>query len=453
LDEPVACVDWNVAGAPMIADPTATPLQNEPARHEGAVKSVIVLSDHGWINGGQAEMAIESALQLRRRGLDVCFIAGAGPVDQRLIDQGVECHEVGEHDILSDPNRLRAMSSGIWNFRAARVLSECLARRDAQSTIVHVHGWAKALSPSIGPVLTRSDAAHVYTLHDYFLGCPNGGFYDYRKNEICTRKALGLDCLVTRCDSRALSHKAWRVARQTVLRVSSRMPGHLREIIYLAPEQLSILGPYLPAKARKHHLANPAGPQLRRRVPVERNSLFLFIGRLSPEKGAIVAAKAARLAGVSIAFCGDGRSREDVRRANPDAQMLGWLPKHELGGWMARARCLVFPSLWYEGYPLVVADALRVGLPVIVSKASVAASSISDGVNGVHVAAGDVDAWAGAMNRLKSDELAQAFGRAAYRAGKQLLDYDEYMSRLLAIYEGALLRKRADNKAPRGIAQ
>jgi glycosyltransferase involved in cell wall biosynthesis len=124
--------------------------------------------------------------------------------------------------------------------------------------------------------------------------------------------------------------------------------------------------------------------------------------------------------------------------------MLGWIAKDELGSWMTRARCLVFPSLWYEGYPLVVADALRAGVPVIVSKSSIAASSISDGVNGIHVAAGDIRAWAEAMTRLNSDDLVHRFGQAAFRAGKQLLDYDEYMSRLMGIYEKALSRKRGD---------
>jgi len=426
-------------------------LTNRPREH--ALKSVIVLSDHGWPNGGQAEMAIESALQLPGRGLDVCFVAGAGPVDDRLRQAGIECHQVGDHDILSDPNRIRAGSRGIWNFPAARLVRECLASRDPRSTVIHVHGWAKALSPSIGPVVTRSAAAHVYTLHEYFLGCPNGGFYDYRKNEICTRRALGLDCLTTRCDSRSDSHKAWRVARQTLLRVASTMPRHLREIIYLAPEQRSILGPYLSADARWHHLPNPAGPQPARRIGVENNTLFLFIGRLSPEKGPVVAARAARVAGVPIAFCGEGESREAVLRANPDAKMLGWVPKDELASWMARARCLVFPSLWYEGYPLVVAHALRAGLPVVVSKSSVAASSIADGVDGIHVAAGDVPAWAAAMNRLKSDDLARRLGEAAFRAGKQLLGHDDYIARLLGIYDAALSRKHVEGQQKGSIVQ
>jgi glycosyltransferase involved in cell wall biosynthesis len=409
--------------------------------------SVIILSDHGHINGGQAKVAIESALHLKRRGLDVCFVAGAGPLDERLPKSGIECHLVGTHDILSDPNRLRGGARGIWNRQAARVLASALASRDARSTVVHTHGWAKALSPSIGPVIARSGAAHVYTLHEYFLACPNGGFYHHGAAQICTRRPLGFDCLTTNCDARSRSHKAWRVARQAVLWTAGGLPSGLRDIIYLAPEQREIMAPHISPEARWHYLPNAVGPRPLARVAAERNAHFLFIGRLSPEKGAEIAARAARLAGVPIGFCGDGECEEAVRQANPDAQMLGWLDPEELSEWMRKARCLVFPSLWYECYPLVVADALRVGLPVIVSKSSVATSSIADGIEGLHCAGGDVGAWTEAMMRLKSDVLVQSMSEQAFEAGGRLRGYDDYTSSLIEIYQAALAREHEPEAA------
>ena len=411
--------------------------------------SVVILSDHGHINGGQAKVAIESALHLKRRGLDVCFVAGTGPLDERLPKAGIECHVVGAYDILSDPSRLRAGARGIWNRDAARVLANCLASRDPRSTVVHTHGWAKALSPSIGPVIARSGAAHVYTLHEYFLACPTGGFYHHGAAAICTRRPLGFDCLTTGCDPRSNAHKAWRVFRQAVLRTAAGLPANVREIIYLAPEQRSIMAPHMSPDARWHYLPNAVGPRPLERVAAEQNGPLLFIGRLSPEKGAEVAARAARLAGVPIAFCGDGECEEAVRQANPDALMLGWLAPDELSGWMRRARGLVFPSLWYECYPLVVADALRIGLPVIVSTSSVATSSIADGVDGLHCLGGDVDAWADAMRQFKSDELVRSLSQAAFDSGGLLLGYDEYTSSLIRIYEDVLARQNEGHPASR----
>lgn len=404
--------------------------------------SVIVVNDHGWISGGQAKIAIETALELRSRGLDVCFVAGVGPVDPRLVEAGCECHVAGQYDLLADPNRARAAAKGIWNSRAARILADCLARRDPDSSVVHVHGWAKALSPSIGPVVTRSDIAHVYTLHEYFLSCPNGGFFDYRAQSICHRRPLGISCLTTRCDSRADHHKAWRVARQAVLWSVGQMPSGLRELIYLTPEQRKILGPSMPVQARWHYLPNPAGPRPDRRVEAENSPTFLFVGRLSPEKGAVVAARAARIAGVPISFCGDGEERDAVLAANPDARMLGWLSEEELNRQMRNARCLLFPSLWYETYGLVVADALRIGLPTIVSKSSVAASMVTAGNSGELVAAGDVEAWATAMRRLQSDPVVQTFSENAFRYGKRLPGYGEHIDQLIGIYTSAVARKR-----------
>lgn len=404
--------------------------------------TVIVVSDHGWVNGGQAKVAIDSALALAGQGIDVCFVAGCGPLDERLLEAPIECHVAGDHDILSDPNRLRASASGIWNRAAARVLAGCIEGRDPRRTVIHVHGWAKALSPSIGPVVTKSRAAHVYTLHDYSLACPNGGFFDYQASEICKRRALGVDCLRTNCDSRSPAHKAWRVARQATLWRAGHMPGGLREIIYLAPEQRSIMAPYMPAEARWHLLPNPAGPRQTQRVAAEDNDNFLFIGRLSSEKGAEIAARAASLAGVPIEFCGEGECRDAVLRANPNAKMLGWLDADALSERMRRARCLVFPSLWYECYPLVVSDALRAGVPVLASDSSLGAAIFPDGVAGRHVRTGDVQAWAEGMTTLRSDALVRSYSEGALRVGDQLPGRQEYVAGLVEIYRAALSRKQ-----------
>jgi len=407
----------------------------------GRLGHVVVVNDHGHINGGAAKVAIESALWLRERGLDVSFVAGTGPMDPRLETAGVECVIIADSDVVNDSNRLRAIQRGLWNREAAKALQQHLRRLDPGSTVVHLHTWSKALSPSIGPVLTRSRAAHVATLHEYFLACPNGAFYDYTAGQICTKRALGTACLSTQCDARHFAHKAWRVARGGLLWSAGHLPRDLREVIYISPKQRTIIGDYFPEETRWHHLPNAVDPAPETRVPVEDNDVFLFIGRISPEKGALVAAKAARLAGARIVFAGEGSDLENVRAVHPGAEMLGWIGKEELAQWMRRARCLVFPSLWHEGYPLVVVDALRQGVPVLTSDATVATAVIEHGVTGLHVPAGDVEAWADAMEQMTSDKTVQGMGEAAFRSGAILLGYDEYTDQLIGIYEEILARR------------
>lgn len=219
------------------------------------------------------------------------------------------------------------------------------------------------------------------------------------------------------------------------------MPSALRELIYLTPEQREILASYMPAEARWHHLPNPAGPKPAMRVAAEENEQFLFVGRLSPEKGGSLAARAAKQAGVKVAFAGAGECEAEILAANPDAKMLGWLSPDDVAKEMRKSRALIFPSLWYETYGLVVADAIRAGLPVLVSRESVAASLVEHGRSGEHVSAGDVRQWGEAMKRLSSDEMVSRFSKAAFDSGSRLPDVDECTDRLINIYQMVLERQ------------
>lgn len=408
------------------------------------MKHAIIVSDHAHVNGGQAKVAIETALAIKGKGLGVSFFGGVGPVDPRLTAAGIETICLGQHDLLGDPNRGRSAIRGLWNHQAAAALAAHLRNFDPADAIIHIHGWAKSLSPSIGPVITRSPVPHVYTLHEYFLACPNGGFYDHHTKEICTRKPLGALCLTANCDPRNRAHKMWRMARQAVLWSAGAMPRALRDLIYLTETQLAAVKPYLPPNARLHHLPNPVEKNAADRVHAEQNDLFLFVGRLSPEKGAEVAAYAARMAGVKIAFAGEGECRDRVAAANPDARMLGWLKPEELAAWIAKSRCLVFPSLWYECLPLSVIEAMQRGLPVLVSDRSAAAELVRHDVDGLHVSTGDTNAWARAMRRIAGNEETGRFSRSSHEAAKSFLDPESYAAQLVRIYEEASAAQRQE---------
>ena len=108
-------------------------------------------------------------------------------------------------------------SFGVWNQQAARALRRVLAGCEPDETIVHVHGWAKALSPSIGPVLERANLKCVFTMHEYFIACPNGGFYDYPGEHICHLRAMSPACISRNCDARSYQRKLMRVGRHALM--------------------------------------------------------------------------------------------------------------------------------------------------------------------------------------------------------------------------------------------
>ena len=393
----------------------------------GDLRQVLILGDFASLTGGQAKVAIDSAVLLAEAGLRVTFFAACAPVDARLRRDGITVTCLGQPDIAADPSRLRALARGLWNRDAARRLAAEIAALDPDRAVIHCHGWAKALSPSIGPVLAQSPVPVLYTLHEYFLACPNGGFFDYETRRICARDPLGPACLIAACDRRGAHHKAWRLARAMIARGPGRLPGGLRHIAVLGETQRATIAPYLPAGARLHHLPNPVAPG-GPGVDAARNGDFVFVGRLSPEKGAPLFAAAARKAVVRAVFVGDGEERSAVLRANPDATVTGWLPPEEVQHHLSRARALVLPSLWSECQPLVSLEALLRGVPVVTGRWCAAAEEIEDGRNGVLVDRPDRDAFAEALLRV------QSIGAFDSQALAQKVAPAAHLSRLARIY-------------------
>ena len=423
-------VMWSVADLDF-AEPPATQERGarETARHAGSVERVLIVGDYALINGGQPKIAIDTATLLADRGLGVTYFAACGPVTDALLRPEIEVVCLDQSDILSDENRLRAMRRGIWNREAARRLAETAARYDPRKTVLHCHGYAKALSPAIGPILTDGPLRSVYTMHEYFLACPNGGFYDYQANRICTRRAMGAACLARNCDARKWTHKAWRVARQAATIGPGRIPRRLRDIITISKIQGDVLAPYLGPETRLHHVPNPLPSLGLPRVDTQENDVFLFVGRLDPEKGAVHFAKAARALGVRAVFVGDGRERPEILKANPDAEMLGWLSPEGVQNEIARAKVLVFPSLWYEGFPLVPLEALSRGVPVVAGAWSAASEAVLDGINGTIYQEPTVEALSEAMTR--SDGI-DPEGVSL----KMDLSLDRHFGDLMRVYEG-----------------
>ncbi|MEK4033574.1 glycosyltransferase family 4 protein [Methylocystis sp. IM3] len=377
--------------------------------------TVVICVDHAHVNGGQAKVAIDSALGLAQAGTRVTFFSACGPIDPRLAEAGIETVCLGQRDILDDPSRLAAAGRGLWNAAAARALGATLARLPRSQTIVHVHGWAKALSPAIGRPIRASGLPAAYTMHEYFLHCPNGGFYNFQKNEVCPLIPLSAACWATHCDSRNYPIKLWRNARLLVAG-RARFAETFSDIILLSDLQEKVLQTCLPRTARLHRVTNPVdvAPLGPKNDP--QSGDFLFVGRLSPEKGPFLFAEAARRAGVTPLFIGDGSIAGALRARFPQARLLGWRDPAEARAAMRAARALVFPSLWHETFGLAAFEAAALGTPAIVADGCAAREAVTHEATGLWFRSGDVDSLASAIRALRNDAVIADMSHRAYDA-------------------------------------
>lgn len=379
------------------------------------LKNVIIVSDYAHVTGGAAKVAINSAIGLAGLGLNVHYFAAVGPVAESLLRSPVRVECLHQFDILKEPSRIRAGFRGLWNETAKRHLDTLLGDFAPEDTIVHFHEWAKALSSSLFDVVRKRGFTFTITFHDYFISCPNGGFLVYPTEEICRRKPMSFDCITCNCDPRRYAHKMWRVMRQLMQEEVAGVPKHLKHGIYISKFSLDILKQTLPDHLRWHYVPNPIDVERAERPDVTRNRGYVFVGRLSREKGARVFAEATRKLGVEAVFVGDGEQRSEVERINPSAKIAGWVGPDEVGRYLEHARALVFPSLWYETLGLSVMEALGRGIPAIVSDESAARDLVEDGHTGLHMRRGDAADLAEKIRMLEDDRVLERLSVNAYR--------------------------------------
>ena len=399
---------------------------------------IVLVADHAYINGGQAKVVVESALGLAARGHAVTVFAAVGPADPRLAEAGVAVVLTGQTDVTRTTSLARFGVQWLWNRPAAVQLRDLLAGLDPRESVVHVHGWAKALSPAIGPVLRSCGLPVVFTMHEYYLACPNGGFYDYRAEAVCTRRPGSLSCIGRNCDSRGYARKLMRVGRHALMQETG-LPESPHAIITISRLQREAIAPYLPRDVPYIDVANPVDALPLGPKPAGPLGDFVFVGRISPEKGPLLFAEAARRAGVRAVFVGDGPQAAEIAARYPEAEMLGWKDPAEVKARMRAARALVFPSVWFEGQPLTVLESLAMGTPVIVSDVCAGREAVEDGVSGLWFRSGDADSLAAALHRLGDAATVRAMAAAAYDLfWADPLTLDRHLDGLEGVYAGVL---------------
>ncbi len=372
----------------------------------------IIIAEFADISGGAQRVAIESARALAETGTRVTFIHATQGAAAQPEHPSIERICLGLEDIWT-LGAVNAVLAGVWNEAAAKAMRSALSPYvGAADTVLHLHQWTRALSPSIFPVLRQANLPLFVTAHDYFLACPNGVLFRFDLKEPCLLKPMSLRCIAANCDAKSYLHKAVRVMRTAATQRATR--GAEVNLIHVSDRGRDILAAPVPASWRHYRVDNPVS--IAKAAPVSSmiGRSFAFIGRLTPEKGAILVARAAAQADAPILFIGDGPASTEIRTICPQAEMAGWIPAAAVEALLrTRIRAVVAPSLWPETGPLTVYEACAVGLASIVSNRCGAAERVGTELG--FVIEPNVEEIAQAFERLRDDHVASRIGRAAYQ--------------------------------------
>jgi glycosyltransferase involved in cell wall biosynthesis len=394
-----------------------------------------------------AERSVQRVLQIHTRyrqsgGEDLVVEAER----QLLEEAGVEVRQVifdnadlRESESLAGDLQLAA--SAIWSRAAERRVRTAI--KIGRPQVVHVHNTFSAASPSIYSAAAALAVPVVQTLHNYRLVCPAAvAFRDGRACTDCVALPIALPAVVHACVRGSRAQSAVAAATIAVHRALGTYNHRIG--LYLAltsfQRQLLVKGGF-PAK-RIRVIRNFLEPD-----PGEgtgERSGVLYVGRLSVEKGiATLVAAAAEVPG-ALSVAGDGPLAPSVRDAAPGSiAYLGRLERARVHAELRRALAAVLPSIWFEGFPLVVVEAYAAGTPIIASRIGSLAEIIEDRVTGLLVQPGDASDLAASV-RWAIDhpvEMHQMGINARQRYEAQFRGA-AHLAALLEAYEGVIAASR-----------
>lgn len=375
---------------------------------------IIIIADYGIAEGGAPQVAIASAIALAEAGHEVVYLQGVGEAKGGALDAhpGIRRVSLEGLDVWSKP-RFAGARDGIWNRATRRALGEKLAEFSGPDTIVHVHQWTKFFSPSVFAAVFEAGLPLVVTLHDYFLTCPTGLMYRFDLKHPCTLTPLSSACMLAPCDPKSRAHKTIRVLRS--LAVKKTIAGRAFTALHVSEVGRASIGRFLPEGASQFVIENPIECEDHGLRAEPQAPKLVYCGRLTEEKGVLLVAKAARAAKIPSLFIGEGPMRNAILAVDPEAEITGWMERDAVRRRIAKdALALVAPSLWPETGPMVVAEALASGVPVIVSNRAGTAGRVEDGRTGF-VVEPETDAILAAVRQLEHVPTARAMGREAYR--------------------------------------
>jgi glycosyltransferase involved in cell wall biosynthesis len=193
--------------------------------------------------------------------------------------------------------------------------------------------------------------------------------------------------------------------------------------------------------------------QVRRELGLPAGPLLVSVGRLSREKGvhhAIDALARLRSRGchASLVVVGDGAERHDLERLAGVLEVqdrtffVGAQPTPQVARYLGAADIFVFPTERDEAAPLVLAEAMACGIPVVASRIG-GIEEVVDRAEppGILVPPGDCGALTDTLERLIADVEERArLGASAFRLARAEYSIEVMVERTLSVYRTACER-------------
>lgn len=365
---------------------------------------------------------------------------------QLLAQNGIRVEKVEEQTTYPGGlvRKIGAAVDCVWS-RSWHQRFKALLRR-FEPDVVHIHNFFSVISPSVYYACREEGVPVVQTLHNYRLACPAASFY--RDGKVCE------ECL-ERGPFHAVRYGCYRDSKLATAALAAMLEVHRRkntwtEMVdcYVALTEFArakMIQAGLPAEkivVKPNFVLPDPGPR------AGDGDYALFVGRLVDLKGVgtLIKAWSKLPASIPLVIAGDGPFRPEMEKLIGDLRLSnvtyrGRLSRPETLATMKGARFLMFPSEWYEGFPVTIAESFACGVPVICSRLGGMQEIVEDGCTGLHFTPGDAADMAEKVQWAWSNrEEISTMGFAARAEFEAKYSAEKNLGMLTDIYENVISR-------------
>ena len=238
--------------------------------------------------------------------------------------------------------------------------------KDFRPDIIHLNNIHSYLSPVLATIAKESNLRIVWTLHDYKLICPSYSCLKNKKTcELCFENKFNV--LSEKCMKNSLV--ASMIAYlEAIYWNKSKLESSVDTFICPSAFMRSkmIEGGFSHLKLKTLHNFCNEMPSFNQKI--RDNNFYLYVGRLSYEKGLETLLEVANKNKRKLFIAGTGPLEVELKlkySAIDNIKFLGHLNKEKLNNYIKDSKFVVIPSEWYENNPLSGIESLLLGTPLL----------------------------------------------------------------------------------------
>lgn len=332
-------------------------------------KRVLIVNKFYYARGGDCVCTLNLEKLLKSQGCEVAVYAMKYPENIPSEWQDYFADEISFSGGISNKIDAAKRLLGLGDIKSSfkKILD------DFQPDVVHLQNIHSYLSPIVAKMAKESGAKVVWTLHDYKLLCPSYScLRDGKPCELCyTYKSnvLKKRCMKGSLVASVLAYcEALRWNRDWIERYVDAFvcPSH-----FMAQKMEQ--GGF--DKTKLHVICNFVDPVklgvLKNQSKEQREDYYLYVGRLSHEKGVGTLLDVASKLPYKLKLAGNGPLKDELQskyNVCKNIEFLGHCNAEQVVELLSKARFSVVPSECYENNPLSLIESLCSGTPVIGAK-------------------------------------------------------------------------------------